>query len=101
MRLYLDAKTNFTKEDDLTIDYIVVQLKNGKTVSLNWDESEFGVDGGVFSARYKGVYFGDEYANGRIDELEGMKIAEIGFYADSAKPLNFIITEMLFEDGDK
>jgi len=100
MRLYLDAETNFTNRDDLSIDYIEVQLKNGETVSLNWDESDFGIEDGVFSARYKGVYFDEDYANGRIEELLGMKVTDVGFYTESNKPLDFIITNMLFEDGE-
>ena len=54
MRLYLTAKTAMR---DLVIDYIEVNLKNGKTISLTWDESEFGIEDGLFTARYKGVYF--------------------------------------------
>lgn len=54
MRLYLTAKTAMK---DLVIDYIEVNLKNGKTISLTWDESEFGIEDGLFTARYKGVYF--------------------------------------------
>ena len=41
MRLYLTAKTAMK---DLVIDYIEVNLKNGKTISLTWDESEFGIE---------------------------------------------------------
>ena len=36
MDLYVKATTNVP---DLTIDYIEVKLKSGKTVSLNWDRS--------------------------------------------------------------
>ena len=41
MRLYHTAKTAMK---DLVIDYIEVNLKNGKTISLTWDESEFGIE---------------------------------------------------------
>ena len=58
MRLYLTAKTAMK---DLVIDYIEVNLKNGKTISLTWDESEFGIEDGLFTARYKGVYFDEVY----------------------------------------
>ena len=35
MILYLDARTTVK---DLIIDYIEVELANGETASLNWDE---------------------------------------------------------------
>ena len=63
MILYLDARTTVK---DLIIDYIEVELANGETASLNWDESEIERTGNGFSARYKGVCFGEVYANGRL-----------------------------------
>ena len=83
MRLYLDVETNFANKDGLSIDYIEVLLKNGETVSLNWDECDFGIEDGMFSARYKGVYFDESYANGRIEELLGMKVTEVGGYTET------------------
>lgn len=71
MILYLQATTNV---QDLVIDYIEVKLKSGKTASLNWDESGINRSETGFDARYKGVYFDEEYANGKISELDGMKI---------------------------
>ena len=59
MILYLKAKTNLS---DLSIDFIEVKLKSGKIVSLNWDETEYDNEDSVFEAKYKGVYFGEEYA---------------------------------------
>lgn len=50
MILYLDARTTIK---DLIIDYIEVELANGETTSLNWDESEIGRTGNGFSARTK------------------------------------------------
>ena len=74
MRLYINAKTNIS---DLKIDYIEVLLQSGEQVSLNWDWSDYWRDKSYFSARFKGVYFGEEYANGRCsvmgdDELDDM-----------------------------
>ena len=66
MILYLKAKTNLS---DLSIDFIEVKLKSGKIVSLNWDETEYDNEDSVFEAKYKGVYFGEEYANGKLHEL--------------------------------
>lgn len=97
MILYLQATTNV---QDLMIDYIEVKLKSGKTVSLNWDESGIERSKTGFDARYKGVYFDEEYANGRISELAGMKIDTIGLYSEQVETPEIVITKMSFEDGD-
>lgn len=102
MNLYVAALTNVP---DLVIDYIEVELKSGETVSLNWDESYIDHDVGWFRARYKGVYLGEEYANGRLADLCGLKITDIGFYSESdigIDDMKFTMLEMDFdEDGSK
>lgn len=98
MRLYLTAKTSIP---DLFIDYIGVKLKSGEEVSLNWDYSDIERSSSGFSARYKGVYFDEEYANGRIEELQDMTITDIGVYSDSIKKPDIEIEVMDFIDDDK
>lgn len=98
MILYLSARTTVK---DLMIDYIEVELASGETVSLNWDESEIGRTDNDFSARYKGVYFGEVYANGRLEQLQDMKITDIGLYSESDTPLNICVTSMEFEDDGR
>ena len=66
MILYLSASTDL---EDLVIDYIEVKLVTGETVSLNWDESDIERLDTGFHARYKGVYFDEEYANIVIKEM--------------------------------
>lgn len=95
MILYLDATTNIP---DVYIDYIMVKLKNGQEVSLNWDESDISRNENGFGARYKGVYFGEEYANGRLDELREMEITDIALYFESVGTYHFKIDEMVFDD---
>lgn len=73
MTLYLEAKTSIP---DLFIDYIEVRLTSGESASLNWDESEIYRNPDGFGAKYKGVYFGEEPANGRLDELRSMVITD-------------------------
>ena len=89
-----------TSSPDLFIDYIEVRLGTGQTVSLNWDESEIERTETGFSARYKGVCFGEEYANGRIRELQNMKVDEVGLYSESGEVSDFTIEKMVFEDGE-
>ena len=98
MILYLKAATSVP---DLVIDYIEAVLQNGKTVSLNWDESSIDRTSRGFYARYKGVYFNEEYANGKLDELLGMKVAEIGLFSEIENTGGIDILEMLFEDDDR
>ena len=98
MTLYLQAKTTVT---DLMIEYIEVSLTDGTIASLSWDATYMDRDDNGFDAKYKGVYFDEEYANGRIDELQDMQIVAIGLYTEAQAPATILITEMVFEDGDK
>lgn len=87
MTLYLEAKTSIP---DLFIDYIEVRLASGESASLNWDESEIYRNPDGFGAKYKGVYFGEEPANGRLDELRDMVITDIGLYSDTISEMEFV-----------
>lgn len=100
MILYVEAKTNVK---DLVIEYIEVILNNGRRVSLNWDESEITRTNDGFEAKYRGVYFGEEYANGCIDQLDMMGIADVGVYTEdeSDDPIQLTIEEMQFIDNTK
>ena len=96
MRLYLSAKTGIP---DIYIDYIEVILSSGEQVSLNWDYSDICREDDGFCARYKGVYFGEEYANGRLAELKKITIVEVGYYTETEDiPVTIEIEEMDFED---
>lgn len=99
MILYLNAKTNIS---DIYVDFIEVKLNNGKVVSLNWDESYIDRDDDGFGAKYKGVYFGEEYANGKLDLLKGATIEYVELYyeKDCENPY-FVISNMEFEDNGK
>lgn len=99
MILYLDAKTNIK---DVYVEFIEVKLNNGKVVSLNWDESYIDRDNDEFSAKYKGVYFDEEYANGKLDLLKGATIEYVELYyeKDYENPY-FVINSMDFEDNGK
>ncbi len=96
MILCLEAKTDF---NGLTIGFIEIKLSSGKLVSLTWDESESGIIDSIFTARYRGVYFGEDYANGRISELNNICIESVEIYTESGKGSYFEIESLLFEDG--
>ena len=97
MILCVRARTDIP---DLIIDFIEVKIRSGKTVSLTWDESDAGVEGGILDGRYKGVYLDEEYANGRLEELYGMQVEYVELYSESGLSGTFSIISMLFEDGN-
>lgn len=98
LTLYLEAATTIP---DLFIDYIEVRLASGESASLNWDESEIYRNPNGFGAKYKGVYFGEEPANGRLDELCDMVITDIGLYSDTIPETKITISEMEFVDNGR
>lgn len=95
MTLYLETATTIP---GLFIDYIEVRLTSGESASLNWDESEIYRNPNGFGARYKGVYFDEEPANGRLDELHDMVITDIGLYSDTVPETQITVSEMEFVD---
>ncbi len=96
MILYLKAKTDLP---DLSIDYIEVKLKSGKVVSLTWDETEYDNEDSVYEAKYKGVYFDNDYANGKLHELDGMEISHIQLYTEKDGGY-FELVRLEFADGE-
>lgn len=78
MRLYVKVKTNMK---DAVIDFIEIKTPE-KTVTLDWDESGITRTEDGFEACYKGVYFNEEYANGRIRELQNGRISAIQVYSE-------------------
>ena len=96
MVLYVTATT---KVPDILIDYIEVELTNGDVVSLTWDESGISRNDEGFDARYKGIQFDEEYANGRLAELKDLRIVGISLYSPTEMPCDLEITQMVFEDG--
>ncbi len=81
------------------LKYIDVLLADKREVSLSWDESDSEVKNGKFTARYKGVYFDERYANGQIGALKGMEVRHIGIYAEEKGRIRNIA--MKFEDGNE
>ena len=98
MVLYLKAESDIP---DLMIDFIEVKLKSGQIISLTWDESEFDRKDGYLDARYKGVYFDDEYGNGRLPELKGMEVQHIELFSECEDASSFKLRELSFHDGEE
>lgn len=70
MKLFYDIMNG---KEFVQIKSMRVGLTSGKTIDITWDESDISYDDceNFSTARCKGVYFNDEYANGRISELRG------------------------------
>ncbi len=97
MKMYLTVETT---TQDVFIDFIEVRLNTGEVVSLNWDESEIAREETKFLGTYKGVYFGEEYANGRPNELRDMVVVHVEVYSESKEPVNAKIVRMEFNDEE-
>ena len=95
MKLYLSADTDI---EDVEIYYIEVKLATDETVTVDWDESDIAWEDNGFNARYKGVYFDEEYADGKLSSLHGMQIEYINLYTESDSDSDIVITDMTFED---
>lgn len=95
MFLIIKAITNVP---DLIIDFVEVKLQSGKTVSLNWDRSSIDRCDKKFVGEYEGVCFDEEPASGKLGELHGMQVTDIGLYSETRSTADIIIKEMFFED---
>ena len=95
MILEVTAKT---KVADLTIDFIQVITRLGKSISIDWDTSFVTRTGDIFEARYVGVYFNEEYANGKLEDLENMTVDVVELYSEEDSTMDIEIVEMIFYD---
>lgn len=101
MDLFLNATTNVP---DLIIDFIEVRLKSGKTVSLNWERSsvtrfESNPSTG-FDAEYLGLFFDEDSAQGRLDDLKDLSITSVGLYSETCSVADISIKKMTFAEGE-
>ena len=90
-----------TDVKDLVIDYIDVITQDGKALSLNWEWISVTRVVGGFMAEYVGVCFGEESAEGKIKELENMKVYHVGLYSEKEKKLGVTIDAISFSEGEE
>lgn len=98
------------------IDLLELELENGETVVLDWDEADYGMrEENEASGRMKGIQFGFhdkefEYANGMIDKMlnvvaiHAFQLCENGEEIPVDKPHLFKevkIRELEFVDDEK
>lgn len=81
----------------LTIDFL--EFGEGKNcIKLDWDESQFS-QGYVHG---KGVYFNEEYANGRMREIEGMELTALQVYdRETQTELDWVEIESIYFSDDE
>ncbi len=97
MIFYIDVKTD---SSDLMFESIEFITEDGTIITSDWDESEILRTDYGFSARYKGVYFDDEYANGKFQEIANAKIHNIQAYCEDSKPTHFEIISIDIFDNE-
>ena len=90
-----------TSVKDLVIDYIEVICESGRSISLNWEQSNVRKTGTGFYADYLGVCFNDKLADGKLHELYGMQVDVIGLYSEQKGKLDIDVKEMYFYEDDK
>ena len=90
-----------TSVKDLVIDYIEVICESGRSISLNWEQSNVRKTGTGFYADYLGVCFNDKLANGKLHELYGMQVDVIGLYSEQKGKLDIDVKEMYFYEDEK
>lgn len=62
MRMDLKIKTNVPVMDAPEVDCMVLELNNGKSVFVDWDNAEVEVDDNEIIGHFSGVCFNDETA---------------------------------------
>lgn len=90
-----------TSVKDLVIDYIEVICESGRSISLNWEQSNVRKTETGFYADYLGVCFNDKLANGKLHELYGMQVDVIGLYSEQKGKLDIDVKEMYFYEDEK
>ena len=90
-----------TSVKDLVIDYIEVICESGRSISLNWEQSNVRKTETGFYADYLGVCFNDKLADGKLHELYGMQVDVIGLYSEQKGKLDIDVKEMYFYEDDK
>ena len=90
-----------TSVKDLVIDYIEVICESGRSISLNWEQSNVRKTETGFYADYLGVCFNDKLADGKLHELYGMQVDVIGLYSEQKEKLDIDVKEMYFYEDEK
>lgn len=97
MIMYLQVQTDVR---DLRVDVIKFNLKSGEEVTVDWDSSSIARDDDGFVGRYKGVYFNDKYANGRLDDIDKPKVSSVRVSSANCETADLVITGIKFIDGE-
>ena len=76
------------------IEFIEIRLKDGRVLTLNWDESE----NGEYDRYYKGIHFAETDEKPTIEILKGLKVTNVGLYSEHGEKIFITIDRMDFFD---
>lgn len=98
MDLYAEIGTN---NKTLYMDSLTIIPETGEPIRITWDEADHDRKNDTLYVCCHGVYFNNEYANGRIHEMENVKTKEIQFMVaayNNDVPIDVIPSDELNED---
>ena len=76
MIFYINAELN--KNTKIGINCITAKTRDGREVEIDYDEAMWNTENCKFSARLKGIYIDETYANGKLDffvaQVENLKV---------------------------
>ncbi len=90
--------TTKTKVKDLVFDFLQFETEKGEDIVIDYEASDYFYEDGRVESRHKGVMFNQEDATGRLEELRGAKLFEIGVYSGTHKFADVEIESIRFYD---
>ena len=91
--------TILNEEKIPSFDYIEVTTREGSTLTIDWDESSWAVEQDFLHVRCKGVYFNEEYANGKGELLAGGKVTGMQLFLNGNEELGVQNFHLIFDDN--
>lgn len=92
---------NLNEETIPRFDYIEVTTQKGDVLNINWDESSWAVEQDFLHFRCKGVYFNEEYANGKGELLVGSKVTGMQLFLNGNEELGVQKFHLIFDDNHR
>lgn len=70
MIFYITIKHNGKKDDRVIIDSLTLLLKDNSKINIEWESSDWSYEDNQTYCRLKGIFFNDEYANGKLSLMK-------------------------------
>lgn len=91
--------TILNEEKIPSFDYIEVTTREGRVLTIDWDESSWAVEQNFLHFRCKGVYFNEEYANGKGKLLAGGRVTGMQLFLNGNEELKIQKFHLVFDDN--